>query len=243
MGGKRGASPVKRLNVSHSMIKSTSSDSVFELWEMLFECMKCIQKVQPGKTFLSSSISSDWKSSHGQVVFEELIKHTQPSITIHLHQCPPYHWQVHNKASSVCMRPIWYCGPYPWTLWCCVKCLPLQRLPRKTEKSERERSEVANCWILANMKQGGRSSITIIIWPWTPWIQNGLIIVLCEWWRYFVAPQTVTPNLQITLKQLLVCYFDFLFVLAYFKQHRSLAMRLWKEFYLSRNSVFSHVEV
>lgn len=86
MAGKRRASPAKRLNSSHRMIKSNSSVTVFELWEMLFE------GIMYG-VYLQSAVRQNFslhqhpirlKIEPRRTLFLELIKHT----TLHQHTPP-----------------------------------------------------------------------------------------------------------------------------------------------------------
>lgn len=191
--------------------------------------MKCIHKVQSGKTFLSSSIPSDWKSSHGQVVLRADKTHNLASAYSSINV---FHiWQVHNKACSVWMRPIWYCGPYPWTLWRGRHLTQHQRLARKTEKGEREE------WggkLLDISQHETRGQIQHHHHHLTKSPLDS------EWANYdimwmmtlFCCPSKlvrVTPNLKNTLKQLFVCYFDFLSALACCQEHTCWAMWHWKE--------------
>lgn len=161
--------------------------------------MKWIHKVQSDKTFLSSSIPSDWKSSQAHIVLRADKTYSLASAYSSINVLSI--WQVHNRPAVYGCNQFWYRGPYPWTLWRGRHLIQHQRLLRK-----KERSEVANCWTLSNMKQEG--------------------IILCGWWRCFVASK---------LKEYTFCYFDLLFVLACCKEdttHTFTVMWLWKEFQL-----------
>lgn len=183
MAGKRRASPVKRLNVSQRMIKSNSSHTVFELWEIrtVWRCNVCIHKVQSNKTF--SPPASDWKSNLIRTLFWELLKHS----TLHQNTPPTVSSQFGRFITGLLCTDATNFGTKDpifeeEDIWHSIK-----DSPERKKKSE-QRSEVANCWILSNMKQEGRVNIIIISCPRATRTQNGLIMTLCGWWCCFVAP-------------------------------------------------------
>lgn len=183
MAGKRRASPVKRLNVSHRMIKSNSSDTVFELerynvWGVFTTCS------------MIKLFSLQIENRARLPLFWKLIK-TYNLASAYSSISVLSVWQVHNRSTVYGCNQFWYRVPYPWTLWRGRLLTQHQRLLRKKGSSE-----VANCWILANMKQEGRSCIIIISCPRAPWTQNGLIMILCGWWRCFAAPQNSLESPQ-----------------------------------------------
>lgn len=139
--------------------------------------MRRIHKVQSEETF---SLPSNWKSSHIVLRADKTCNLASAYSSISVVSL----WQVHNRPTVYGCNQFWHRGPYPWTLWRGRHLTQHQRLLRK-----KERSEVENCWILANMKQEGRSRIIIISCPRAPRTQNRLIMILCGWWRCFVAPQ------------------------------------------------------
>ena len=130
------------------------------------------------KTFLSSSFPSDRKSSPARIVLRAGKTHNLASASCSINVLPV--WQVHNRPA------VYGCGQFGTAIhilehfeegdiWHSIKDFP--------ERQKRERrSEVANCWILANMKREGRSCIIII------WTQNGLFMIIYGWWCFFVSP-------------------------------------------------------
>lgn len=81
-------------------------------------------------------------------------------------------WQVHKRPAVLVSHQFWYCVPYSWRLW------RGRHLRNQRHLQRKERNGTENCCILANMKQQERS----------------YIILLCGWWRCFVAPRNLLQS-------------------------------------------------